>query len=110
MCFFQSKFEIIPLTKKFAKLIKSLANFFVDLEGFEPSSKRGINLLSTCLSLLYFSTRHKTKATNAGLIPLISSETQDFFQTISDITALPWSVSFEARAPGNVSFQLLEPE
>ena len=24
----------------------------VELEGFEPSSKQGINLLSTCLSLL----------------------------------------------------------
>jgi len=35
----------------------------VDLEGFEPSSKRGINLLSTCLSLLKFSISYKRKAT-----------------------------------------------
>ena len=37
---------------------------FVELEGFEPSSKRGTNLLSTCLSSLKFSIRHKTEATN----------------------------------------------
>ena len=30
-------------------LIISVLYKFVDLEGFEPSSKRGINSLSTCL-------------------------------------------------------------
>ena len=34
--------------------IQSFA-FFVELEGFEPSSKQGINLLSTCLASHFLS-------------------------------------------------------
>ena len=40
----------------------------VDLEGIEPSSKRGNHKLSTCLSLPKFSCRNRTKAINFCLI------------------------------------------
>ena len=40
----------------------------VDLEGIEPSSKRGNHKLSTCLSLLKFSSNGRTKAINHCLI------------------------------------------
>ncbi len=34
----------------------------VELEGLEPSSKRGSNLLSTCLSSFYLSGENTTEA------------------------------------------------
>ena len=40
----------------------------VDLEGIEPSSKRGNHKLSTCLSLPNFSSNGRTKAINHCLI------------------------------------------
>ena len=40
----------------------------VELEGIEPSSKRGNHKLSTCLSLPKFSCRSRTKAINSCLI------------------------------------------
>ena len=40
----------------------------VELEGIEPSSKRGNHKLSTCLSLPKFSCRNRTKAINSCLI------------------------------------------
>ena len=40
----------------------------VELEGFEPSSKRGNHTLSTCLSWPSFSCNSKTQATNYCLI------------------------------------------
>ena len=40
----------------------------VDLEGIEPSSKRGNHKLSTCLSLPKFSSNGRTKAINRCLI------------------------------------------
>ena len=42
--------------------------FLVDLEGVEPSSKRGSHTLSTCLSSPEFSCIDKTEATNLYLI------------------------------------------
>ena len=41
---------------------------YVELEGIEPSSKRGNHKLSTCLSLPKFSCRGRTKAINRDLI------------------------------------------
>ncbi len=41
---------------------------FVELERFELSSKRGTNLLSTCLSSLRLSGTSKTEATHLNLI------------------------------------------
>ena len=43
----------------------------VELEGIEPSSKRGNHKLSTCLSLPNFSCNGRTKAINHYLILLI---------------------------------------
>ncbi len=43
-------------------------DFLVDLEGVEPSSKRGSHTLSTCLSSPEFSCIDKTEATNLYLI------------------------------------------
>lgn len=40
----------------------------VELEGIEPSSKRGNHKLSTCLSLPEFSCYGRTKAINRNLI------------------------------------------
>ncbi len=41
---------------------------FVELEGVEPSSKHGNNMLSTCLASLGFSCTGKAEATNLYLI------------------------------------------
>ena len=82
----------------------------MDLGGFEPPSKRGTNLLSTCLSSLDFSTRHLAEATLAELILLISSEVQDLLQTIFDIAAPPVRIASKPELPGDVSFRFLEPE
>lgn len=51
---------------KYVKHWKSV--YFVDQEGLEPSSKRGNNMLSTRLSLTWFSSAGKTSATNQHLI------------------------------------------
>lgn len=40
----------------------------VELEGFEPSSKRGTNTLSTCLFLSWFSSRGRLRTANRDLI------------------------------------------
>ncbi len=44
------------------------SNPFVELEGVEPSSKRGSHTLSTCLSSPKFSSISRTEATNLYLI------------------------------------------
>ena len=49
-------------------IFKGLSVTFVELEGIEPSSKRGNHKLSTCLSLPKFSCRGRTKAINRDLI------------------------------------------
>jgi len=41
---------------------------FVEIAGFEPASKQGINTLSTCLFWPSFSTAGKTQTTNQRLI------------------------------------------
>ena len=40
----------------------------MELEGLEPSSKRGTNVLSTCLFLSWFSNRGRLRTANRGLI------------------------------------------
>ncbi len=79
----------------------------MELEGLEPSSKRGINLLSTCLSSPSFSTRHKTEATYAELILLISPEARDLLQTISDIAVPPNRIASKPELPGDISSEHL---
>ena len=41
---------------------------FVELEGFEPSSKQATNKLSTCLFCYYFSTQSREQTPNFMLI------------------------------------------
>ena len=59
-----------PINEGIYKKKKPLTfrDFLVDLEGVEPSSKRGNHKLSTCLSLPRFSCRNRTKAINSCLI------------------------------------------
>lgn len=40
----------------------------VEMEGFEPSSKRGTNELSTCLVSIWFSSYGRQETTNRALI------------------------------------------
>ena len=40
----------------------------VELEGFEPSSKRGTNKVSTCLVSAWFSTKGRPETANLWLI------------------------------------------
>ena len=54
----------VPESLKF----KDYLNAAVELEGIEPSSKRGNHKLSTCLSLPKFSCSGRTKAINRCLI------------------------------------------
>ena len=56
-----------PEIKEISGYYFDLFFLLVELEGFEPSSKQGTNLLSTCLSLLRLSGMGKTKATNPNL-------------------------------------------
>ncbi len=44
--------------------------YIVELEGFEPSSKRGINELSTCVVSSWFSSCRRPETTNDNLISL----------------------------------------
>ena len=60
---------------------------FVDLEGVEPSSKQGMNKLSTCLSPPSLSGAGKTGATNPHLILLNFTFTARPAKAISDFTA-----------------------
>ncbi len=72
----------------------------VELEGFEPSSKRGSNLLSTCLSSFYLSGVSATEATK--LIPYLlnfGKEPKPLL-TYLRFTCTTVSDRFEATASG----------
>jgi len=47
---------------------QQITKAIVEMERFELSSKRGINLLSTCLSSPSLSGKSKTEATHSSLI------------------------------------------
>lgn len=47
----------------------------VELEGLEPSSKRGTNVLSTCVVSSWFSWHHRLETANNALIPYLISDT-----------------------------------
>jgi len=72
---------VIPLTR-----LKSVF-FFVELEGVEPSSKQGMNKLSTCLSSFGFSCSGKTEATNYCLILFDFMLITRLINTIPDLAA-----------------------
>ena len=57
-----------PLNYWNSRTYKLLFTISVELEGIEPSSKRGNHKLSTCLSLPKFSCSGRTKAINRCLI------------------------------------------
>ena len=75
---------------------------FVELEGLEPSSKQGTNLLSTCLSPLNFSWMSKTEATNSNLSFFISDKSQSLPYPISDLSAPPDRHASKPQLPGDV--------
>ena len=81
---------------------------WVELEGLEPSSKRGINELSTCLVFTWFSWRGRPKTTNLILIPCYFGQAAGPVWPISDLPALPIRSVSEKGQSGNVlSLQLL---
>lgn len=78
----------------------------VELEGIEPSSKRGMNTLSTCLSLIgIVGDRCADRATNNH--PLAYEVLEccpiDLAAPSPDICASPNSSNFGARVSGDVS-------
>ena len=81
----------------------------VELEGFEPSSKRGNHKLSTCLSLPKFSCRNRTKAINSCLILLSFIKSARPPLTIPDVTAPLNRNASEQQLPSDVSSWHLVP-
>ena len=81
----------------------------VDLEGIEPSSKRGNHKLSTCLSLPKFSCRNRTKAINSCLILLSFIKGARPPLTIPDVTAPLNRNASEQQLPSDVSSWHLVP-
>ena len=69
----------------------------VELEGIEPSSKRGNHKLSTCLSLPKFSCSGRTKAINRCLIPPYAWRSQLFKQSHRVITLLKHEIDLRLR-------------
>ena len=59
---------VFDFTKEKTAENQRFQNPIVELEGIEPSSKRGNHKLSTCLSLPNFSSNGRTKAINHCLI------------------------------------------
>lgn len=66
---------VYPITHKKILQFSELQDFslsfirlWVEMERFELSSKRGTNMLSTCLVLTWFSTVGRIKTTNPRLI------------------------------------------
>ena len=81
----------------------------VELEGIEPSSKRGNHKLSTCLSLPKFSCRNRTKAINSCLILLSFIKGARPPLTIPDVTAPLNRNASEQQLPSDVSSWHLVP-
>jgi len=75
----------------------------VELEGIEPSSKRGNHKLSTCLSSPKFSSTARPKPPTSTLVSKFSQEPRDGTQTISDITAPLNRNASEQQQPSDVS-------
>ena len=80
--------------------------FKVELEGIEPSSKRGMNTLSTCLSLIgIVGDRCADRATNNHPLAyeILECCPIDLAAPSPDICASPNSSNFGARVSGDVS-------
>ena len=72
----------------------------VELEGFESSSNKGTNLLSTCLSLLRFSGVSKTKATNSNLSFFNFGQKPKHILAYFRFTYTTWPARFGTTASG----------
>lgn len=78
----------------------------VELEGIEPSSKRGMNMLSTCLSLNWIVGECPADRATKDLplaYELLGYYLTDKVNPSPDISASPSSINFGARVPGDVS-------
>ena len=84
-------------------------SYCVELEGVEPSSKRGSHMLSTCLSLHCFSSKGRCKATNRYLILYNLTFGARTPQAIPDLPAPPYRRASGRELPGDVSSQHLVP-
>ena len=81
----------------------------VELEGFEPSSKRGTNMLSTCVVSDWFSKMARPGRPNHPLSLRVSHRRPGAVSTIPDIPAPPDRLVSEKGQSGDVSSpQLLQ--
>ena len=81
----------------------------VELEGFEPSSKRGTNMLSTCVVSDWFSKVARPGRPNYPLSRKVSHRRPGAVRTIPDIPAPPYRLVSEKGQSGDVSSpQLLQ--
>lgn len=81
---------------------------FVELEGFEPSSKRGTNELSTCVVSDWFSSVNRPGRPICTLASKISASSRGETLPISDLPAPPYRSVSEKGQSGDVSsLQLL---
>ena len=74
--------------------------YIVELEGVEPSSKRGSNLLSTCLASFWLSGRSATEATILHPYLLNFGKAPKPRLSYLRFTCTTWSERFEATASG----------
>lgn len=80
----------------------------VELEGIEPSSKRGTNALSTCVVSDWLSGTDRPGLPICSLVLKFSRRRQNSVGAISDISAPPGRLVSEKGQPGDVSsLQLL---
>ena len=87
----------------------SLLLFVVELEGFEPSSKRGTNMLSTCVVSAWFSRSARPGRPNISLSRRVSHRRPGAVYAIPDIPAPPYRLVSEKGQSGDVSSpQLLQ--
>lgn len=79
------------------------ASLLVELEGVEPSSKRGSNELSTCVVSAWFLCYGRSGRPTVALVSLVSGPLRDFSAPISDIHAPPGRLVSEKGQSGDVS-------
>ena len=73
---------------------------FVELEGFEPSSKRGTNELSTCLFLSWFSCYDRLRTANRNLILFVFRPFSRMSGSYSRFTCTALSISLGTWTTG----------
>ena len=73
---------------------------YVELEGLEPSSKRGTNMLSTCLVKIWFSSDARLKTTKHQLILKKFESKSRLFQFYPRYNSTAGSESLGKKASG----------